>query len=321
MFWNWSFRLGFILGVEVRIHWSLPAVFFFYAFRSHLYGASPGFLALFVLLPLLLLFASVLAHEFGHVQAARHYLLPVHHVILSAIGGLAYVGPGRSPRQELVVAAAGPAVNLVLWALALAAFLGLGGPPRREVFIPFLSDAKLFGELWLAGRIGLLLLHDFAQTQIFLFLFNVLLVAFPLDGGRMLFAFFWTRMGYHAALARSCRIARVLALPMGALALVTFNLILGLIALFVWIQASQTLRTALHMPDPSAGYDPRFDRAWREQQRAIPRRPGGPGFLARWLRSRRAKKVESLLLKVQTKGIGALSEREREILRRERERF
>lgn len=314
----WTFHLCRLWGVDVRIHWSLPVVFLFFILRASHYGASLQFLGLFVVLPYLLLFVSVLLHEFGHVAAARRYRLHVGHIVLSPIGGMVMVGQSRFPRAEFVVAASGPLVNLGLATLALAAYLALGGPLARGLFVPFGSD-EVFGRLWDARRIGLLILYDLAGTQIFLFLFNVLMVAYPMDGGRMLFAFLWARRGYVPALTASCRVAKVLAIVMALAAVALWNVILVVVALFVWMQAHTTQIQVENLGGAMAP-DARFERiAWEANRQLAARGRRREGPIARWRRARRERKLERILVKVRDEGITSLSARERGFLRKVKE--
>lgn len=308
---NWSFRAFDLFRTDVRIHWSLPVFILYYLMRAAQHGASFNFIALFVFVPFALLFLSILAHEFGHVFAARSFGLPADRIILTPIGGLALVGQSNSPKAEFVVAAGGPAVTLGLALVGIATYALAGGPLAGEVFLPFLRGG-LFFSLYQSGNWGLALLLDFAQTQVALFLFNVCMVAYPMDGGRMLMAWLWKRRGYRRALVLSSRLAQGFAVALAIWGLVGGHTIMIFIAFFIWLQASTTLRQTDGMSD--TGYDGYPD--WNSPSKRTKGKGASP-FRA-FLRRRRQKKINALLEKASNKGLNALSQSEREFLSKHR---
>jgi Zn-dependent protease len=315
MNWNWSLRAFRLLGTEVRIHWTLLAFFLYYVLRAARHQPSPLFLALFVVLPFVLLFTSVTLHEFGHVIAARHYGLHVGQTILTPVGGMVMVGQSRTPQSELVVAAAGPLVNLALVAVGLGATLGLGGPASLGMVVPLGGD-----DSWLAtgGRLELLVLRDFVETNAVLFWFNVLTVAYPLDGGRMLLAVLWQRMGFERGMRVAGKVSRVLAVLLGIAAIVTYSPLLGVIAVLVWVQASMALRQLRLAEQYGLRISPGPMPAPSRSRAA--RSPSRRWSLGAWLERRRARRYLELVAKASAKGLDALSPSEREFMRRERER-
>ena len=128
------------------------------------------------------LFVCVVLHEFGHVFAARRYGIRTSDVTLLPIGGVASLERmPEKPGQEIVVALAGPAVNLVI-ALVLMFLLGARFDLSQ---MAQLEQAQTT----LIGRI--------AAANVVLFVFN-LIPAFPMDGGRVLRARAGDRHGLHA---------------------------------------------------------------------------------------------------------------------------
>jgi stage IV sporulation protein FB len=253
--WNWSFPAFRLFGVEVRIHWSLPAFLLYYLTRLGHVGLSTTTLALFVLLPMVLLFASVVAHEFGHVFAARYFKLRTGHMVLTPIGGAVLVAQGRTPTQEIVVALAGPLVNLGLALLATGLYAGLGGPLDVGLLDPLaFTKSTVFLDLLLRGELFLFVVRDFAQAQFALFFFNVLLAAYPMDGGRVLMGLLWSRRGFHSALVASCQVARMFAVGMVVAGFAWRSPGLALIGALVFMQAQATLKRAARLPDPGLGY-------------------------------------------------------------------
>ena len=118
-----SFRIGHWFGTEVRMFW-VAAVLMPLLMWSWLPG---GVFVERMLLTVVLfagLYGAVLSHEFGHALWARRYHLQTPLITLSPLGGLAHLGaPVQTPRQELLVALAGPAVHLlwlvIVWPLSL----------------------------------------------------------------------------------------------------------------------------------------------------------------------------------------------------------
>ena len=318
MDWNWSFKAFRLFDVDVRIHWSLPLFFLYFVMRGTDMGYSLTNQGLFVILPMLTLFACVVAHEYGHVFAARHYSLFVDHMILTPIGGMVMVAQGKTPTHEFVVAVAGPLVNLALALIAAAIYFVVGGSLATE--LP-LVGGDVFMELLARENYLALIMLDVIQINMVLFLFNMLMVAYPLDGGRALTAILWRQRGFHAAVTISCQLARVLAVLLGLYGLVTVQPIICVIAFFVVFQAHTMLQRVDMMPDPGYGYEPRYESAVRQQrrQRQAERRRKKPWFGKAWLQKRRDKRIGALLAKAETHGITALTPEEREYLKRVRE--
>jgi Zn-dependent protease len=176
-----SFKIGRIAGIPVGISpWWLVAVALFTWELGAVYypavvsGIAPGTAYALGLGSVLLLFASVLAHEFGHALVARRRGLEVVEIDLWLLGGVSRMsGRPRRAVDEVSYALAGPAVTFVLAAVFGAAALLLAGLPRSPVRA--LVDYEL-------------------QMNLVLLVFN-LLPAFPLDGGRVARAWLWRRRG------------------------------------------------------------------------------------------------------------------------------
>jgi Zn-dependent protease/predicted transcriptional regulator len=213
---KWSWKLGRLWGVDVYVHATFGLLMAFVLLSR---GMAGGGLAAGVsgLLFLTLLFTSVLFHEFGHSLAARRYGIRTRHITLLPIGGVAELERmPEKPRQELVVALAGPAVNV-----AIAAVLAAG--------------ALLGGGLTTDGLVGRLL-----TANVFLVLFN-LLPAFPMDGGRVLRALLASRIDYVRATKYAAVTGQAMAALFGVVGLFG-NPLLLFVALFVWLGASHESR-------------------------------------------------------------------------------
>jgi len=110
---NWSFRVGRVFGIPIRIHATfliLLAIFFFSEARQ--LGARSGVRSLAFML---LLFTCVLLHELGHCVVAMRFGVTIHSITLYPFGGIAtLVEVPREPAKEILIAVAGPVVNFTL---------------------------------------------------------------------------------------------------------------------------------------------------------------------------------------------------------------
>lgn len=216
-------RVGRIAGIEVVLHGSFPP---FLILLGVLYGIGGGLReAALTVLSLLLIFSLVLLHELGHSLVAKRLGVTIRSITLMPLGGMAMMDRlPRRPREEMLIAIAGPAVNL---ALAVPALLALG-----------LAEGPLVAEQLLGEGLWARFLH----ANLALALFN-LLPAFPLDGGRVLRALFALRLPYLRATEWAVRVGRVLAALMILLPLLGLQyLLLGLIGVFLFVAGGRELR-------------------------------------------------------------------------------
>ena len=218
---GWSIPLGRLLGIDVYLHFTFLLLLGFIGL-SHGLTARSVEAALAGVLFFTGLFVCVLLHEFGHALAARRYGIGTRDITLLPIGGVARLErmPDK-PSEELVVALAGPAVNVVI---AGALFLGLwlGG-----WWQPLSSLSTTSGNL----------VERLLVANVFLVVFN-LLPAFPMDGGRVLRAVLGLKLSHVHATRIAARIGQGMAVLFGFAGLFG-NPMLLLIALFVWIGATQ----------------------------------------------------------------------------------
>ena len=223
---QWSFRIGRIAGTDIKIHVTFLALVAWWAYSAYTDGGSGA--AVQAVVFLLALFTCVLLHEFGHILMARRYGVRTPDVILLPIGGLARLERmPEEPRQELLIAAAGPAVTLAI-ALALFGVLRITGAPLDSAQLGPGQDGLAQQILWL---------------NVALLLFNLLPI-FPMDGGRMLRALLAMRIGLQRATRIAARIGQGGAVALGLWGLGFFaewgfspNVVLVLIAVFVFLAA------------------------------------------------------------------------------------
>jgi Zn-dependent protease/predicted transcriptional regulator len=218
---KWSWKVGRFAGIDVYIHATFWLLIGWIAV-SHILQGDPALQTLAAIAFILALFACVVLHEFGHALTARRYGIKTRDITLLPIGGLARLERmPEQPIQELWVALAGPAVNVVIAAL-LFAFLTITNALEPLERLSVTSGS--FVERLMAVNISLVL-------------FN-LLPAFPMDGGRVVRALLAMRMEYTRATQIAASLGQVMAFVFGFLGLFT-NPFLIFIALFVWIGAAQ----------------------------------------------------------------------------------
>jgi Zn-dependent protease len=224
---KWSWRVGSLAGIALYVHATFVLLLAWVAIGEYQSGRSVAG-AINGVVFVLAVFATVVLHELGHALTARRYGIRTRDITLLPIGGVARLERmPREPRQELLVALAGPAVNVVI-AAVLYAVLGLtGGVPT--------VDSATFS----AGFLQRDFLARLLAVNVWLVLFN-LIPAFPMDGGRVLRALLAMRnKSYARATETAARIGRFFALVFGVLGLfVVGNPFLVLIALFVWLGAA-----------------------------------------------------------------------------------
>jgi Zn-dependent protease/predicted transcriptional regulator len=212
----WSIRIGSIAGIRLQLHVTFLLFLGWIAVSQGLFTGHAG-RALNGVLLLLLVFTCVVLHELGHALAARRYGIRTRDIVLLPIGGVARLErmPDK-PAQEIVVALAGPAVNVViagvLW-LALGRFdtadMGIGGSLIESIF----------------------------TINIVMLLFN-LIPAFPMDGGRVLRAVLALKLPYTQATRIAAIAGQAIALVFGVVGFF-YNPMLMFVALFVFLAASE----------------------------------------------------------------------------------
>jgi Zn-dependent protease/CBS domain-containing protein len=214
---SWSLPIVRIAGIQLRIHITFLLLIAWLAFGYYAQGGSAAAASRVIFV--LLLFLCVVLHEFGHAFAAKAFGINTPDITLLPIGGVARLERmPEEPVQELIIAVAGPLVNVVI---AIGLFVAGGSQA-------LLNPSTVEG----GGLVAQLL-----TINIILVLFN-LLPAFPMDGGRVLRALLATRMSYARATQVAATVGQGFAFIFGFLGLL-WNPFLIFIALFVYIGASQ----------------------------------------------------------------------------------
>lgn len=220
-----SYRIARVAGIDVKIHVTFLLLLAWFGWMYWQEGGVSG--AIEGVSFTLLLFLCVLLHEFGHAFAARAYGIRTPDITLLPIGGVARLERMPSkPAHELVVAIAGPAVNVII--AALLAF-----------FLAFKVSATDFSELDHAG----------GSMATKLFYVNVMLVAFnaipafPMDGGRVLRALLAMRFSNVLATTIAARVGQTIAVGFAVASFFGAPMLL-FIAIFVFLGAQQELAYA-----------------------------------------------------------------------------
>jgi len=218
---KWSWKVGEFAGIGVYMHATFLLLLGWVAFVHWQEGQTIASVVSGLAF-ILALFACVVAHEYGHALTARRYGIKTREITLLPIGGVARLERmPDDPRQELWVALAGPAVNVVIAAVLFGWLLVTGGlVPLDQVAV---------------GRGSFL--ERLMMVNLFLVGFNML-PAFPMDGGRVLRAVLARRMEYTRATQVAANIGQGMAFLFGFAGLFG-NPMLLFIALFVWIGAAQ----------------------------------------------------------------------------------
>jgi Zn-dependent protease/predicted transcriptional regulator len=165
------------------------------------------------------LFTCVTLHELGHSAMAMHFGYEVESITLWLLGGIAK--PAEIPRnwrQEFWIAVAGPLVNIVIVA---GCAVGLVALPRADIAV--------------------FLLLYLAMLNLGLATFNML-PAFPLDGGRVLRALLARNRSYLDATRLAATVGKGFAVLLGILGLISFDIIMMGVAVFVYIAATSEAR-------------------------------------------------------------------------------
>jgi Zn-dependent protease len=225
-----SLKLGHFFGIDVHVHPSFGLVFL-WALLQWGFGDDGG-LVPFLLgcVFVILIFVSVLIHEVGHSAMAQHFGNRVLDVTLWPFGGVARIEqtPAK-PRSELLIALAGPAMNLAVFFVLLPPLLLIGVIGGREAVFP---ESSFLDRMTLSGLVGYI-----AVTNLIILVFN-LIPAFPVDGGRVLRAALTPSMGRDRATAICVWIGIVLAVVMIVVGIWERSLLLIVLGIVVIVGAN-----------------------------------------------------------------------------------
>ncbi|MBK7682742.1 MAG: site-2 protease family protein [Bacteroidia bacterium] len=220
-----AFRIGSYRNIGVYIHWTFLLLLLWVGGNSFFDGSTVNAIAEEIGF-LLMVFFCVLLHEFGHALSAARYGIPTKDITLLPIGGLARLEKiPEKPWHELVVAIAGPAVNVgIIIILALVMYFGKGLPLGMDIFS---VDSNSF-------LVNLLLVN------ISLVVFNMI-PAFPMDGGRILRSLLAMKLTKVKATLIAVRIGQVISIGFVVLGWL-YSPMLILIGIFIFFGAKAELK-------------------------------------------------------------------------------
>jgi stage IV sporulation protein FB len=310
---RWGFPLYTAWGILVRVHLFFP-VFIAAELIRAVVPNGPGLL--FVAPLMLAFFVLVLLHEYGHCLACRRVGGEADEILMWPLGGLASCTPPHRWDASLWTTVGGPAVNAVLLVpLGLAVWL-LTGETRAAVFNPFAP-----GAVWILldspGSTALHLLKitlwSFHYANALLLAFNVLIPMYPMDGGRIVHALLWRRLGHRDATRIAAIVGLVAAGVMAVFAIVFSELVLLALALFGGIicytelqrlkfeqSADDAVFAASLAADDETDTPPESKRAEKQRAKAQDEQA----------------EIDRILEKISTSGMDSLSRKERKTLER-----
>ncbi len=322
-FFNMSFHVGRLFGIDIRIH-----ILFLILMAFRLFDAGPyvwyevGFWTM--------LFGIILLHEFGHCFGARSVGGDASHIVLWPLGGLAFAHAPMTPWAQFVTVAAGPAVNLV-FCLISAGILIAGSGSLEIVGINPLTRAVYF-EHWLdapqwAGYLGM-----FYRVNLWLLAFNLLPI-YPMDGGQLFQVMLWPSMGVHRSTEVACQVGLAGSVLLGLWGLREGGMLLfiAIFGGFTCYQRLQMLKYGMVVDErmkyaPVQRYNMRKKSIWErlfgarkkaEVDDDEPYNPNPGGWEARLDEKRKQQdEVDRILAKVHKSGINSLSYVEQQTLKR-----
>jgi Zn-dependent protease len=224
---NYKLYLGRISGIKLFVHWTFLLLIGWVIYSDVQSGLnfesvlwSLGFV--------FAIFGCVTLHELGHSLTAQRYHIRTRDITLLPIGGVASLESiPKKPSEELAVALAGPAVN-VLIALLLLPVIYFGSSPDVFEGIGGISHSNFLTSL--------------LSVNISLVVFNMI-PAFPMDGGRVLRALLGFKLNHRKATTIAARIGQVIAVIFVAVGFYE-NSFLIFIGIFIFMGAQSELRYA-----------------------------------------------------------------------------
>ena len=238
---GWSINLFRVFGIQLAVHASFLLLLAYYGYEGWKEGGLAGLgwnVGLIVLF-----FVCVVLHELGHSLTAKRYGIRVPRILLLPIGGMAQFDRiPRKPSQELLITAAGPAVNFLLVALLLP--LSWRGLISNED-VPRYSWAATLDQLWYANLV--------------MGVFNLLPV-FPMDGGRILRALLALQLPYLRATWWAALVSKILAPVFACIAFFVLDWpMVGVLFLFILFVGDAEYKQTLRLEQE--------DQYWRERAR------------------------------------------------------
>jgi Zn-dependent protease len=327
-----SVPIGTYFGTRVRVHSTLIFLIIF----KILSAGRDGITVRDVIVGSVILFMSILLHEFGHIFGSRIMGGRGEDILMWPLGGLAFVEPVRKPWPSFVSTVCGPLVNLILCLISGTVIYFLSGgkhfPPLdpRIAFDygPLMKNHLDFVYFYMANDVAYYFWWIFTVNWTLL-IFNLCLVMFPFDMGRMIQETLWAIVGYRKSMLFASITGMVGCVLLAMFAIATMasggtGLMLLMIAAFGFmncLQVRQEVQAGVYDepdgPDLSAA-------TWNDSPKPRKIKHSKGWFSAA---RRRAKKeqaeqaeIDAILAKVHEKGLHSLSWREKRALKRATEK-
>lgn len=320
---NWSFPVGRLFGVRIRVH-LLFILGGLVVVASTLRDSTAWLGFAYGIGQIGLLFFIVLVHEFGHCFGARFVGGEADEILLWPLGGLAFTNPPHAPRAHLITVIAGPLVNvvfLIVTAAVLVAWKGSVEALPINPFKPFQTALSITSNIqyWLVA---------FFTLNLIILLFNLAPV-FPFDGGRILQCLLWFSKGFGPATQIATGVGMVGAIVIGVIGLFSQEVLFFAIAFFGYFtcwQQRQMLKAGMYQSGNEFGYD--FSQGYTSLDHGEPDSERKPTYWQR-RRARRAllraqrqaqrhdeerRDIDRILQKVHQNGLESLTPKERRLL-------
>jgi Zn-dependent protease len=346
---SWSLPIGRLFGITIRVHILFPVIAIPLILRvAAQKNVIPGTWIDATML-VGLLFISVLLHEFGHCFGARMVDGDASEILIWPLGGLASVEVPHRPWPHFFMTLMGPMVNVVICAVCLLLLLTVADPPVQPLWNPFTdypyrwhSDGSMKLTDWDGNTIFTSNLGTVVLTRLFyvnwvLFLLNVFVFAYPMDGGRIFQSMLWPRWGYRQATLAAVVVSFIFMFAIGVFSLAANEVFALALAIFIFSSARQQWILLETGGEESVfGYD--FSQGYtsleRDQPPPAPRKRR-PNFWQRWLQRRAARKLQreletreaeekrmdELLEKIQREGKQSLTDEENRFLKRVADKY
>lgn len=221
-----SFKLGKFNSVPIIIHWSFSLLLV-----GVVIGVSIAYditTAILYGIGAITLFGSVLIHEFMHSAMAKRFGYPTEEIVLYPLGGMSKIEEiPTNPKQEFLIAFSGPVSNFVIAGIVYG--------------ISFLIEPL---DITFLERSFYDLVVLYALLNIGLGLFNLLVPAIPMDGGRLLRSLLAMKMPFPKATEIAVQVSKIIAIIMGMIGFFT-NIWLVFIAFFVYIASTSEMEESL----------------------------------------------------------------------------
>lgn len=292
--WNWNVRLLRIGGTSIRLHGFLFGLIFFEIIRWAFFGSIAYGIGLMASL-----LGCVLVHELAHCLMAHRCRLEIGEMNLWPLGSMSLVGHSRTPGEEIWVALGGPVINLTVAALFAGIWTSSGFPLTVSLLHP-LTDWDIYPVAMI-------------KLNLVLAAVNLVVPAYPLDGGRISNGMLSLWLGPYRAIQITSTIAVLMAAALCAWGLYELQPVVVFFSLFIFVQTAFTRR--------AARYGEWMDYAEGRQTF----RHDQPGFFARWKTRRDARRrqqfeqarrqlreeVDQILDKVSRVGMAGLTSAEK----------